>query len=223
MGEVRNIRGGRKSKVVAAGTEDPRAKVPAIKRPKREIGGNSPCDIAWMEAEADNLRLLNQEELPKDLVWDIKYIWDGEAEEINPDFWNEWRKSRQCNGQAYIRDERGGYIFDREWQRLRRPCLMWPMLGTAVCSRHGGEIIHVKKAAQTRLGMASDLAAYTLVEMTNPRDSLGELVDHRVRVAAANSVLDRTGIKAGAEVEVKIPGYQRVLDQLFGAGTDGED
>jgi len=36
-----------------------------------------------------------------------------------------------------------------------------------------------------------------------------------VRVAAANSVLDRTGIKAGSEVEVTIPGYRRVLEKLF--------
>jgi hypothetical protein len=201
-------------KVVASG----RQSLPETRKTKRAVGGNSPCDIAWMEAEAENLREIEPDEVPGDVAswWDIKYFWDGDQEEINPDFWNEWnRKDRKCSGQAYIRDERGGYIMDREWQRLRRPCLVAPLLGGMVCSKHGGEIKHVKAAAQTRLGMAAEKAANTLINMTNILDENNQPVDHKVRVSAANSVLDRTGIKIGSEVEVTIPGYRKVLEKLF--------
>ena len=201
-------------KVVAAG----RTSLPEVRQTKRVTNGNSACDQAWMADEAESLREIDPDEVPGDVAswWDIKYIWDGEQEEINPEFWEEWQRyARRCSGQAYIRDERGGYIMDREWRRLTRPCLVPPIQGGSVCSKHGGEIGHIKNAAQNRLGMAAEKAANTLIKMTDPRDEIGEPVDQRVRVAAANSVLDRTGIKVGSEVEVPIPGYRRVLEKLF--------
>jgi len=204
----------RNSKVVAAGA----AERPAVRSTKRITGGNSICDRAWMEAEAEFLREVDPEEIPdkKETYWDIKYQWDGDQEDINPEFWDEWRRGpRRCSGISYIRDERGGYIMDREWDRLRRPCLRPPMHGGSVCARHGGQVAAIRNAANVRLGMAAEKAANALITMTNSRDEEGELIDHRVRVAAANSVLDRTGIKAGSEVEVTIPGYRRVLEKLF--------
>jgi hypothetical protein len=199
--------------------------VPDPKKTKRTVGGNSPCDVQWMLDCADELSEIPDGAAPKDVQWwDVKYQWDGEAEDVNPDYFNEWRRgTRQCNGQAYIRDERGGYIMDREWNRLRRPCLRPPMLGTAVCANHGGEITHVKKAAQNRLGMAAEKAAYTLITMTNATDENGETIDHAQRIKAANSVLDRTGIKAGAELDLTLPGYQRVLDTLFTGDDETEE
>jgi hypothetical protein len=209
---------------VVAGGADPRAALPAVRKVKRAVGGNSPCDQAWMEAEADSLTEIPTADIPTDVWWDVKYMWDGESFEVNPDFFTEWERSkRKCSGQAYIRDERGGYILDREWTRLMRQCLTPPLNGSDVCAKHGGEIGHVKAAAQRRLGMAAERAAETLINMTRTRDETNELIDHKVRVQAANSVLDRTGIKSGSEVEVTIPGYKRVLEKLFSDDAKDEE
>lgn len=196
---------------------------------KVATAGNSKPDQEWIEAIGEDLV-----ELPRnpstgkpikidDVPWDVSLQFQGYADEVEPAFFEAFRRGdRQCTGIAYIRDERGGYIIDLDHIRLQRPCLAMPMNGMSVCAKHGGQLGHVRAAAERRLTHAAEKAASTLIVLTDLRDEAGELVDQSVRVKAANSVLDRVGIKPGATVEIEIPGYKRVLDALFG-GDDGED
>jgi hypothetical protein len=195
---------------------------------KVKADGNSRPDREWLAAlEAGDLLEFptnpqtGKPQLPDGIYWDVKYQFQGLAEEVDPAFFEEFRRSqRQCTGVAYIRDERGGYILDLEGVRLQRPCLGMPLNGSMVCQKHGGQLGHVKRAAEERLSNAAEKAATTLIILTDSRDEEGELVNQGVRVKAANSVLDRVGIKAGSAVEIELPGYKKVMDSLFGGEED---
>jgi hypothetical protein len=191
---------------------------------KVATGGNCKADQAWIKEVQDDIWQLpphptksDKYQTPDDCPWDIKYQFQGYADEVVPEFFDDFRRGkRQCTGIAYIRDERGGYIIDLDGVRLQRPCLRMPLNGSMVCQKHGGQLGHVKEAANRRLTHAAEKAATTLIILTDVRDEEGELVDQKVRVQAANSVLDRVGIKAGSVVEIEVPGYKNVIDKLFG-------
>jgi len=192
---------------------------------KVKADGNSRPDREWLAAldEGDIKEFpphptkRGKYLLPEDVYWDIKYQFQGYAEEVDPEFFEAFRRGdRQCTGVAYIRDERGGYILDLDGVRLQRPCLSIPLNGSMVCQKHGGQLGHVKRAAEERLSHAAEKAASTLITLTDVYDEAGELVDQKVRVQAANSVLDRVGIKAGQSVELDMPGFKNVMDKLFG-------
>jgi hypothetical protein len=199
---------------------------------KVKAAGNVRGDQEWIAA-LDSGDLLEfpphptqrgKYQTPENCFWDVKYQFQGYADEVAPEFFAEYYRSspdRRCTGIAYIRDERGGYILDLDGVRLQRPCLSAPLNGSMVCAKHGGQLGHVKRAAEERLSHAAEKAATTLIVLTNTRDEEGELVEQGVRVKAANSVLDRVGIKAGSTVEIEVPGYKSVMDRLFGGG--GED
>lgn len=196
---------------------------------KKKADGNSKPDREWIAAlEEDDLVEFPPHPtrhgkylLPEDTHWDVKYQFQGYADEVDPAFFEDYRRGdRQCTGVAYIRDERGGYILDLEGIRLQRPCLALPLNGSMVCQKHGGQLGHVKRAAEERLSHAAEKAATTLIILTDTRDEEGELVEQGVRVKAANSVLDRVGLKAGSTVEIELPGYKSVMDRLFGAGSE---
>lgn len=193
---------------------------------KKTVDGNCLGDQAWIAAleEGDLLEFpphptkRGKFAVPEGCYWDVKYQFQGYADEVETDFFEDHYRStpdRRCTGLAYIRDERGGYIIDLDGERLQRPCLRPPLQGSMVCSKHGGQVGHVKRAAEERLSHAAEKAATTLIILTDTRDEEGELVDQGVRVKAANSVLDRVGIKAGSTVEIEIPGYKNVMDRLF--------
>lgn len=189
---------------------------------KRATGGNSPCDTAWMQAIGME-EFLEFETPPPDCLWDVKFQFQGYAEEVEPEFFEDFRRgTRQCSGTAYIRDERGGYILDLDSVRLTRPCLGMPLLGSMVCMKHGGQAAWIQETARNRLSDAAEKAANALITLTDTRDEEGELVDQRVRVSAANSVLDRVGIRGGTNVDIAVPGYQNVLNKMFGDETEGE-
>lgn len=192
---------------------------------KKTAEGNSRPDREWLAAldEGDLVEFpphptrRDKYLLPEDVYWDIKYQFQGYAEEVDPAFFEQFRRGdRQCTGIAYIRDERGGYILDLDNVRLQRPCLRSPMNGSMVCTTHGGQLGHVKRAAEERLSHAAEKAATVLIKLTDVRDEEGELVDQSVRVKAANSVLDRVGIKPGSTVELDVPGFKNVMNRLFG-------
>ena len=192
---------------------------------KRKADGNSKPDREWLAAlePGDLLEFPphptrhGKHLLPEDVYWDVKYQFQGYAEEVDPEFFEEFRRGdRQCTGIAYIRDERGGYILDLDNVRLVRPCLAMPLNGSMVCQKHGGQLGHVKRAAEERLSHAAEKAATVLITLTDVRDEEGELVDQSVRVKAANSVLDRVGIKPGSTVELDVPGFKNVMNKLFG-------
>lgn len=191
--------------------------------------GNTKPDISWLDEalEAGRLFAVEKEDRPKDCLFEFNYQWDGDAGEVDLDWFEPFRRSatRKCSGTAYIRDETGMYIADNEWQRLTRPCLSLPMKGGPVCHAHGANIPVVIAAAKRRLAEAAEVAAMRLVQLTGPRDEENIRVRPQDRITAIGSVLDRVGVKGGLEVDVKATGFQKVLSDLFGVedATDGQD
>ena len=190
--------------------------------PKVETGGNSKPDQTWIEEvqAAGELHAPDEETRPEGFLYDVLFQWDGYADEVNVEFFESfWRgkpTDNRCNGTAYIRDMRGSYIVDCEWERLRRPCLKRPARGTIVCHSHGAKIPQVVAAAKRVIAEASEVVALRLVGMTDPLTD----GDEKVRLGAINSVLDRAGVKAGLEVEITTPGYKKVLEEMFSSEPD---
>lgn len=202
---------------------DPKRMKP--QKTKVTSNGNVACDRAWIDEMADAIVELDAP--PPGCFWDVKYQFQGYADEVNPEFFDAHRRTsskRQCVGIAYIRDERGGYIIDLDGDRLQRPCLKAPIYGASVCTSHGGQLDATKEAAQRLLVDASEKAITTLIVLTGPYDDKGEVIEAGDRIKAANSVLDRAGIKGGTTVEVQLPGYKRVMDRMFSEEVgDGPD
>lgn len=198
--------------------------------PKKDSGGNSRSDQAWVEemSAAGELHAPNEATRPEGFLYDVIYQWDGLSEEVNPDFFEFYRpantkqEQRKCVAPAYIRDHRGGYVVDSDWVRIRRQCLARPAVGTNVCHSHGANIPAVKAAAAQRLAEASEIVALRLIGLTDVADEMGTPVEHKNRIAASNSVLDRAGVKGSVEVEITTPGYQKVMEKMFGDDSDGE-
>lgn len=193
----------------------------ALEGPKVASGGNTKPDAAWIEAvtEAGELSVPDEQTRPPGFLYDVMYQWEGYADEVNIEFFESfWRGSpsdRRCNGTAYIRDMRGSYIVDAEWERLRRPCLSRPAKGTVVCHAHGAKIPQVKAAAERVIAQAAEVVALRLVGLTNYADEKSNPIAHKDRISAANSVLDRAGIKGTTAVEITTPGFKKVLDTMF--------
>jgi hypothetical protein len=199
--------------------------------PKVKSGGNTLPDAAWIAEVSENGELHPPDETqrPAGFLYDTLYQWDGYADEVNIDFfqafWRGTSKDPRCNGTAYIRDMRGGYIIDCEWERLKRPCLNRPAKGTVVCHSHGAKIPQVRAAAQRVLAEAAEVVALRLVGLTDFADEKENPIAHKDRISASNSVLDRAGVKGGVEVEITTPGYKKVMDLMFtddSADDDGE-
>lgn len=192
----------------------------ARKAAKKETGGNTNSDIAWLEAvmEAGEIHEPDESQRPPGFIYDVHYQWDGLAEEVNVEFFESFLRpgQRRCNGTAYVRDQSGMYIIDQQWERITRPCLSYPARGTVVCHAHGAKIPQVKAAAERVLAEAAEVVALRLVGLTGTVDEIKQAIDQKVRLAAMNSVLDRVGIKGGSTVEVQLPGYKKVLESMFG-------
>jgi hypothetical protein len=201
-----------------------------LKAGKVATGGNRSCDQAWIEEVRAELHEPDEAYRPEGFDYKVTLQWDGDMEEVNPDFFKGFgrlsRSGEKCTGISFIRDETGMYIVDANWNRLIRPCLAVPIRGGKVCQTHGGRLVQVKAAAEAVLQNAAEIVALRLVGLTKSEDDQNVFIDHKVRLGAANSVLDRVGIKGGAsEIEVTLPGYKKVLDALFtddSAEPDGE-
>lgn len=203
------------------------SKTPTQKRgvpiPKTKAYGNSIGDRAWVEEmyAAGEVLEPDWEAKPDDFMDDVLYQWTGLAEDLDAGYFEHYRhhasasSGKRCNGTAYVRDQRGGYVIDCEWHRIRRPCLNPPMRGASVCQTHGGLVPNVREAAAKRLAMASDVIAKRLVRLTGTTDENQNPIEHGDRIKAINSALDRAGIRAGVEIEVNTPGYRKVLEDLF--------
>lgn len=191
----------------------PPAKAPELKTAKVKEGGNTQPDQAWFEEVRAELHDPDESQRPPQFLYQVNYQWEGTEDELNLEFFESFRKrafDRKCNGTAYVRDQTGMYIIDAEWKRLTRPCLRVPGRGTNVCHVHGQQIPVVKAAAERALAEASEVVALRLIGLSDTAE------DEKVRLAAMNSVLDRAGIKGGVSVEVTTPGYQKVLERMFG-------
>lgn len=198
---------GRTTTVRAAGIEPG-----AQKRGKVKTGGNTKPDQIWLAEVAAELHEPDISNRPHSFLYDVQYQWEGYCDELNLEFFESFRRgTRECTGTAYVRDETGMYVIDPDWNKLRRPCLAPPMNGSKVCQAHGGKIPGVKAAAERALAEASEVVALRLLDLTGP-----EIEDVKTRLAAINSVLDRVGIKGGVDIEVQLPGYKKVMADLFG-------
>lgn len=185
-------------------------------------------DAVWFKEVmgAGELLEVDENDRPPGMLWQISFQWTGHAEEVNLEFFEAFRRhpnARKCNGTSYIRDMAGMYIVDCDWNRLTRPCLGIPIRGANVCRAHGGSIPAVRAAAERALAEASEVVALRLIGLTAPKDELDALIAHKDRISAANSVLDRAGIKGGVDVEVNVPGFKKVLDKLFADDAPTEE
>jgi hypothetical protein len=201
---------------------DAQRKARAREGPKVQSGGNTKPDAAWIEEvmAAGELHTPDESNRPAGFLYDTLYQWEGLADEVNLDFFESFRRPgmRKCNGTAYVRDMRGSYIVDAEWERITRPCLANPAKGTVVCHSHGAKIPQVVAAARRVIAEASEVVALRLIGMTDPKN----VEDEKTRLGAINSTLDRAGIKGGVEVEIITPGYKKVLTEMFGDDSDGK-
>lgn len=195
--------------------------------------GAGKADSAWFAEimAAGEMHPVDEHRRPPGMLWEINYQWDGHADEVNIEFFDFFRRRgrvdgpepRKCNGTSYIRDMAGMYIVDCEWNRLTRPCLGLPIRGGTVCQTHGGRIGAVKEAAARALAAASEVVALRLIGLTDVEDEQQVRIEPSDRIKAANSVLDRAGVKGTVELEVKLPGYQKVLSKMFEDDSAEED
>lgn len=81
--------------------------------------------------------------------------------------------------------------------RAGTPCQKPPIKGATVCRLHGGAAPQVKRAAKLRLMELQDPAIATLARVMATSDN------EALRLRAAESILDRTGLIKGATVTVE--------------------
>jgi hypothetical protein len=143
--------------------------------------------------------------------WPAMSKWSGLAEDKgNP--WQIPPPHAACAGKAYVRDVDGNYIMDSDDppKRIMRPCWNWPMKGSTVCIKHGGGIERVRRGAMDRLVSALDVTTGRLIQL-----ALDPGTEDKVRLGAINSIMDRAGVKGGVEVDLKVPGWQEALREMF--------
>lgn len=183
--------------------------------------GNKPGDTAWIAAETAEGRLIEIEASEEGVPYGVKLRYDGTAEEAAlsiGSFWSLPDEAARCRGRSKIRDDEGRWVVDSKNVVLTRQCANWPIRGADVCIAHGGGLDSVRNAAKLRLIAAADVMVGALIEI-----ALSKRVDDRTRVMAINSALDRAGIKAGVEVDINIPQWQKTLRSLFEDTTDEDD
>lgn len=181
--------------------------------------GNTPADAAylqWMEDQGA-LEVIDIREQEEDIPFPAKHRWDGD----NDDDDSPWKlppPGRRCVGTAYLRDADGDYVLDRNNNRLTRPCWKHPMRGMKICLTHGGGVTRVRKAAIERLASSLDAVTGVLVKI-----AMNEESSDKDRITAINSIMDRVGVRSGIEVDIKDPGYLKVLANLFEGGENEEE
>lgn len=92
------------------------------------------------------------------------------------------------------------------------PCTNFARQASTVCRMHGGSAPQVRRAAQVRILMASDLAAAKLIEMMqSPK------VADNIKLAAARDLLDRANLAGTQNVEIGVTKrtYEDVLDEML--------
>lgn len=170
------------------------------------------------------LEVVDPEELG--VPWPAKLKWSNPDDDGSP--WKIPRPGKRCKGKAYVRDADGDYVLDAKNKRIQRPCYSWPMIGTTVCTKHGGGIERVRRAAADRLISALDATSGELIKMALNMDSegnpgLGE-IEPKVQLQAVNSLMDRAGLRGGTDIHVaEDPAYLDVLQDVWRDTRNGED
>jgi hypothetical protein len=123
----------------------------------------------------------------------------------------------KCGGKSVIRDATNTPILDFDGARQYKPCENWAANGTSWCQKHGGGLESTIKAAQRRMLYGAD----DIVEILE-RIAKDENLPAKERIAAINSYLDRAGLRGGLDVSIETPGWQKVLDKLYGVDDEAE-
>ena len=92
------------------------------------------------------------------------------------------------------------------------------MKGMTVCLVHGGGVVRVRRSAIERMASSLDAITGALVKI-----ALNEQVSDKDRISAINSIMDRVGVRGGVEVDLKDPGYLKVLAGLFDSAAEDDE
>lgn len=189
-------------------------KVPARKTRKdglavvnvpKDKPGNTKVDQSWIDRHAAELTEVGEDE---ELPFGVRYRWSGEAPSLAGEFLTA--EERPCAGRAFVRDNEGRKIVDVNGALLTRPCARVSSLGAVVCSAHGGLTPQSLQAAKTRLLLAAEPVVARLISI-----ALDPSVLDADAIKAINSVLDRAGIRAGVDIDLKTPEWQTMLKEMF--------
>lgn len=91
----------------------------------------------------------------------------------------------------------------RSGERQGEQCDKWSLAGATVCFQHGGQLPSVQKAAEERKQAARLLLVDSTGEAVETIAWLMKFaVQENVKLAAAKDILDRAGIKGGADITV---------------------
>lgn len=89
-------------------------------------------------------------------------------------------------------------------RRDGQPCGAWSLAGATVCLKHGGHLPNVKAAVEERKAAARLLFVDASGDAAETIEYLARFAtQENVRLAAAKEVLDRAGIKGGADITVE--------------------
>jgi len=133
--------------------------------------------------------------------------------------------SRKCKGRTCIRhpkdhddpDMRYQPILDANGMRQYKPCAAWAANGTEYCTAHGGTTPAAVNAAKRLVALGTPNAAEVLLDILNSPNATDA-----DKIKAAVQILDRGGVRPGVDVSVEIPGWQKVLSDMFGSSTQDE-
>lgn len=187
-----------------------------VKVPTSKPRGNTASDQAWLEAqmEAGLIEPVEADE-GQEIPFGAMLRWTGKDLDVGA-YWQLPPEGRRCNARSKVRDAEGRYIIDGATGRpLEKPCARWPIRGARVCVPHGGGQEAVKRAAQFRLLGAADELVGQLINI-----ALDTSVEPSDRVRAINSALDRIGIRGGQEIQVNVPKWQQMLQDVWQEDQD---
>lgn len=173
--------------------------------PKDGSPGNTKIDQAWIERHRDELIELGEEE---EVPFGVRYRWAGLAPTLAGEFMVG--EDRPCVGRAFVRDHEGRKIIDANGSLLTRPCAKPSMNGGVACASHGGLTPQSLASAKARLLAAADSVVARLIGLALSPDVLDADA-----IKAINSILDRAGIRAGVDIDIKTPEWQEMLKEMF--------
>ena len=138
--------------------------------------------------------------------------------------------SRKCLGKSVIRHlhdvkdrgeiihRKGDPVLDEDNARQYKQCIAWAANGTDYCSNHGGSAPQTINAAKRVLALGAESAARGMKAIADD-----ENLSPDVRLKAQVQILDRVGVRAGVDVGLDTPGWQKVLGKMFGNQEEDEE
>lgn len=125
------------------------------------------------------------------------------------DYWTLPDTEQRCSGRFKLRDEIGAYILGSDNMALTRPCIYPVLRGGTVCIEHGGGAAEVKRKATQQLMNAVPLAVGALVDTLTADKS-----SYKDKIAAANAILNRAGLRETVNVEIETPQWAHILNEF---------